>query len=161
HARNEELRRWADELDHKVAERTEELARANQELRDAQRQLVMSEKLAAIGQLTAGVAHEINNPIAVIQGNLEVAREVLGSASEPVANEIKLIDEQVHRIRLIVTKLLQFARPAEFAGYVERIDVNSVIGDSLVLVRHLMRKGDIAVEQDCRATRSIGINRNE
>jgi two-component system NtrC family sensor kinase len=82
----------------------------------------MSEKLAAIGELTAGVAHEINNPIAVIQGNLDVLREVLGPAATPVANEIRLIDEQVNRIRLIVTKLLQFARPGEFAGYVETVD---------------------------------------
>jgi two-component system NtrC family sensor kinase len=79
----------------------------------------MSEKLAAIGELTAGVAHEINNPIAVIQGNLDLLREELGPAAAPVANEIRLIHEQVHRIRLIVTKLLQFARPGEFAGYVE------------------------------------------
>lgn len=160
-SRNAELQRWADQLDRRVAERTRELEQANESLRETQRQLVMSEKLAAIGQLTAGVAHEINNPIAVIQGNLDLLREVLGSGAAPVAHELRLVDEQVNRIRLIVTKLLQFARPAEYAGYVEQVDVNAVLTDCLVLVRHLMRKGDIEVEEALHATRRVRINRNE
>lgn len=160
-ARNRELKSYADELDRKVAERTAELETANQSLRDTQKQLVMSEKLAALGQLTAGVAHEINNPIAVIQGNLDLAREVLGPAAEPVITEIRLIDEQVNRIRLIVTKLLQFARPAEYVDYVEAVDVNPLIGDCLVLVRHELKKSDIEVVQALQATLSAGINRNE
>jgi two-component system NtrC family sensor kinase len=160
-ARNQELQRWADELDRKVIERTRELEEANRHLRDAQRQLVMSEKLAAIGELTAGVAHEINNPIAVIQGNLEMVREVLGAAAEPVKREIRLIDEQANRIREIVTKLLQFARPSEFAGYVEPVEVNAVMEDCLVLVRHVLAKSDIQIARCYQATRSVGINRNE
>lgn len=160
-ARNRELQQLADELDQKVIERTRELEEANRHLRDAQRQLVMSEKLAAIGELTAGVAHEINNPIAVIQGNLEMVREVLGPAAEPVKREIRLIDEQANRIREIVTKLLQFARPSEFAGYVEPVDVNAVIEDCLVLVRHVLAKGDIEIVRRYQTARSVGINRNE
>jgi two-component system NtrC family sensor kinase len=160
-SRNAELNRWADQLDRMVADRTRELENANENLRETQRQLVMSEKLAAIGQLTAGVAHEVNNPIAVIQGNLDVLRDVLGSSAAPVANELRLIDEQVNRVRLIVTKLLQFARPAEYAGYVEPVEVNALLGDCLLLVRHLMRKGDIEVDEAFHATRRVGINRNE
>jgi two-component system NtrC family sensor kinase len=160
-SRNAELQRWADQLDRMVAERTRELEQANENLRDKQRQLVMSEKLAAIGQLTAGVAHEVNNPIAVIQGNLDLLREVLGADAAPVAHELRLVDEQVNRIRLIVTKLLQFARPAEYAGYVEQVDVNALLTDCLVLVRHLMRTGDIEVDEALHATRRVGINRNE
>ncbi|CAO3308198.1 cache domain-containing protein [Pseudomonas asiatica] len=159
--RNQELKCWADELDTKVLERTLALEQANRNLREAQRRLVMSEKLAAIGQLTAGVAHEINNPIAVIQGNLDVLRDVLGSDADPVRQEIRLINEQVNRIRLIVTKLLQFANPAEFAGYVEPVDVNEALGDCLVLVKHLMHQIDIKVIQDYQATRKVGINHSE
>ncbi|WP_284703997.1 histidine kinase dimerization/phospho-acceptor domain-containing protein, partial [Escherichia coli] len=84
-----ELRAFARELDARVEERT-------RQLEDTRRQLVMSEKLASIGELTAGVAHEINNPIAVIQGNLEVAREALGPAADEVRVEFDLIDQQVH-----------------------------------------------------------------
>ena len=157
----EALQRWGRELDSKVAERTEELAAANQTLRSAQQRLVMSEKLAAIGQLAAGVAHEINNPVAVIQGNLDVLRETLGAAAEPAMGEIRLIQDQVFRIRLIVTKLLQFARPAEYAGYLEPVSLDQVVQDSLVLVAHQMKKSSVEVLQEMHATRPVTINRNE
>ena len=160
-AQTDALQRWGSELDGKVAERTQELAMANQTLRSAQQRLVMSEKLAAIGQLAAGVAHEINNPVAVIQGNLDVLRETLGAAADPAMSEIRLIQDQVFRIRLIVTKLLQFARPAEYAGYLEPVALDQVVQDSLVLVAHQMKKTSVAVIQEMRATRPVTVNRNE
>ena len=155
------LQRWGDELDAKVAERTQALAQSHASLERAQAQLVKSEKLAAIGQLTASVAHEINNPIAVMQGNLDLIRDTLGSHAEPVRDELKLLDEQVDRMRLIVTQLLQYARPTEYAGYVDTLDVNRVMADSLVLVSHLLNQSRITIERDWQATRSVGMNRQE
>jgi len=155
------LQRWAEELDAKVIERTRELAQSNASLQQAQQQLVKSEKLAAIGQLTASVAHEINNPIAVIQGNLDLMRETLGAQSEPVRAELQLLDQQVERMRLIVTQLLQYARPTEYAGYVEAVDVNQVLENSLVLVAHLLARTRVEVERDLPATARAGINRQE
>jgi C4-dicarboxylate-specific signal transduction histidine kinase len=155
------LQDWGAELDGRVADRTRELAAANASLRSAQQRLVMSEKLAAIGQLAAGVAHEINNPVAVIQGNLDVLRETLGDAAEPVMGEIRLIQDQVFRIRLIVAKLLQFVRPTEYAGFVESIDVNLVVHDSLVLVGHQIRKGNIKIKLELYADQRVMLNRNE
>jgi two-component system NtrC family sensor kinase len=76
-------------------------------------------------------------------------------------NEIWLIQEQVNRIRLIVTKVLQFARPAEFAGYVEAVDVNDALQDSLLLVKHMMRDGTIAVREDFGANQRVDVNGNE
>ncbi|MFN3984600.1 MAG: cache domain-containing protein [Rhodocyclaceae bacterium] len=160
-AKREELQRWADELDRKVAERTAELREANETLRRAQQQLVMSEKLAAIGELTAGVAHEVNNPVAVIQGNLDVLRDVLGAAAAPVRDEIRLIHQQVDRIRLIVTKLLQFARPGDFAGYTEAVDLDPLVQDCLVLTRHNLDKSAIAVDLRLVAHGAVEINRGE
>jgi two-component system, NtrC family, sensor kinase len=150
------LQRWGDELDHKVAERTTELE-------TAQQQLVRSEKLAAIGQLTASIAHEINNPIAVIQGNLDLMRMTLGAHATPVRGEIQLIDAQVERMRLIVTQLLQYARPNEYAGYVERLDAAEVVQDSLVLVRHLLEREQVRLDNRCQpgATAAVAINRQE
>jgi signal transduction histidine kinase len=155
------LQSWADELDLKVADRTRELAASNASLQQAQQQLVKSEKLAAIGQLTASIAHEINNPIAVIQGNLDLMRETLGPHARPVAPELKLLDEQVERMRLIVTQLLQYARPTEYAGYVDAIATDRVIDECLVLVGHLMGKTRIEVVKEYAATRRVGFNRQE
>jgi signal transduction histidine kinase len=155
------LQSWAEELDAKVIERTHELAQSNASLQQAQQQLVKSEKLAAIGQLTASVAHEINNPIAVIQGNLDLMRETLGAQAAPVQAELQLLDQQVERMRLIVTQLLQYARPTEYAGYVEAVDVNQTLEDSLVLVAHLLARTRIGVERELQATARAGINRQE
>ena len=160
-AQAQALQRWGEALDGKVAQRTEELQEALANLRSTQRKLIINEKMAAIGQLTAGVAHEINNPIAVIQGNLELARELLGEQGKPVEPEFRLIQEQVHRIRLIVTKLLQFARPQEYAGYLEPVGASQLIQDCLPLVGHLLKKGNIAIEQDMATNRLVNCNRNE
>ncbi|MEK8048834.1 cache domain-containing protein [Ideonella sp. DXS22W] len=152
--RNAQLQRWNAELDAKVTERTAALAAAQQ-------QLLRSEKMATVGQLTASIAHEVNNPIAVIQGNLDLARELLGPDARKVADELRLADEQIERMRLIVTQLLQFARPNEYAGYVEAVDPARAIDDSLVLVSHLLASSRIAVQRHFETTRPAGINRQE
>ena len=149
-----ELRRWNAELDAKVAERT-------RALEDAQAHLVRNEKLAAVGQLTASIAHEINNPIAVIQGNLDLLRDLLGAQAAPAAAELTLIDEQIERMRLIVTQLLQFARPTEFAGYVDSLQPARLFDDCLVLVGHLLARTHIEVRRHFDSTRTVAINRQE
>lgn len=155
------LQRWGQELDAKVSQRTSELADSNQSLQQAQAQLVKSEKLAAIGQITASVAHEINNPIAVMQGNLDLVRELLGDQARPVAAELTLMDQQIERMRLIVTQLLQYARPNDYAGYVDAVDVNATLASSLVLVEHQLSCTGIVVRQQLQASHSVDVNRQE
>ena len=157
--RDSRLRGWAAELNDKVEERTRDLKEANRRLEQATQQLVMSEKLAAVGEITASIAHEINNPVAVIQGNLDVARETLGAAAEPAKTEFRLIDDQVHRITSIVAKLLQFARPAEFSGATDRVAPDQVVSDCLALTDHRLRRSEVAVIRDDRATRLVRIER--
>lgn len=155
------LQQWAQTLDHKVQERTQALELSNASLRQAQQQLVKSEKLAAIGQLTASIAHEINNPIAVMQGNLDLIRHELGERTQPIAAELKLLDEQIERMRLIVSQLLQYSRPTEFAGYISTIDVNPVVQDCLVLVNPMLQQKQVKVETELRCSTLVQINRQE
>ncbi|OIP18288.1 MAG: two-component sensor histidine kinase [Comamonadaceae bacterium CG2_30_59_20] len=155
------LQRWGQELDAKVTERTRALAESHESLKLTQAQLVKSEKLAAIGQLTASLAHEINNPIAVMQGNLDLMRETLGPQALPIAPELKLMDQQIERMRLIVTQLLQYARPNDYAGYVEAVDVNDALASSLVLVEHLLNRTHIHVQRRWQASHAVHINRQE
>ena len=155
------MREWNDELNTRVNERTHELQLANRQLEATTKQLIMSEKLAAIGEITAGVAHEINNPIAVMQGNLDVVRNLIGDKANALRTEFRLLDEQIHRISQIVTKLLQFAKPEEYAGYVERYAIGSIISDCLPLVQHLLNKSEIDVVRDDNAKRLVLMNRTE
>jgi len=154
-AHTAELQRWNAELDAKVAERT-------RALEDMQRQLVHSEKMATMGQLTASIAHEINNPIAVIQGNLDLLRELLPPAEQTgIAAEMRLLDEQVERMRLVVTQLLQFARPGEYAGYVDSVEPAALLRESLVLVQPLLARARIEVHWALQPTPAVQINRQE
>ena len=159
--RDRQLREWNDELNRRVDERTHELQLANRQLEATTKQLIVSEKLAAIGEITAGVAHEINNPVAVMQGNLDVIRSIVGRRAILARTEFRLLDEQIHRISQIVAKLLQFAKPEEFAGFLEKHAPGDVISDSLLLVRHLLNKADIKVVAEAHATRLVLMNRTE
>lgn len=158
---DQELRRWNEELNARVDERTRELQLANRQLEATTKQLILSEKLAAIGEITAGVAHEINNPIAVMQGNLEVVRAVVGDRAELAKVEFQLLDEQIQRISQIVTKLLQFAKPEEFAGFVDRHAPGLAVADCMPLVQHLLAKAAIEVRLENTAERLVLMNRTE
>lgn len=165
---NREIRRAADDLELKVEERTRELESKNSDLettvhllRKTREQLMTAEKLAALGELAAGIAHEINNPTAVILGNMEVLVSEMGSGVGSVQGEIDLIIQQVERIRHIVNTLLQFARPSSPIGELQTLDVNSVIEDTLPLVKHMIRTDAVVMRKHFRATRAIRINKFE
>ncbi len=163
HAR--QIREYSDALEEKVEERTAELQQKNVELqktidllRDTREQLVSKEKLAAVGELTAGIAHELNNPTAVILGNIDLIRAQLGAASGSVDAEIDLVVQQCQRIRAIVDNLLQYSRPSQYIGLVKEVSVNAVIDDTLMLVSHAVDQKEITVVKRCRATRPVQNN---
>lgn len=159
--RDRSLRSLAATLNDKVEERTRDLMRAKEKLEKATEQLVMSEKLAAIGEITASVAHEINNPVAVIQGNLDVARDTLGETAKEVKTEFDLIDDQLYRISSIISKLLQFARPNEFSGSDSLLHPADIVRDCLVLVHHVIESNAIQLEVNDTATHMILIDQTE
>ena len=115
-------------LEDTVAERTRELERA-------QAHLVQTEKMAAMGKLAAGVAHEINNPAGVLLMKLKfllsiAAEEGLSPRAE---STLRIAVEQTERIESIVESLLSFSRPAP--GTARRLELAGVIGDALALAR--------------------------
>lgn len=160
-SRDRQLRQWNEDLNARVEERTRNLLQTNQQLEETTRQLVMSEKLAVIGEITAGIAHEINNPLAVMQGNLEIVRDRMGDRAEQAQVEFRLLDEQIHRIGQIISDLLQFAKPAEYAGYMDRQDLSEVVSGTLPLAQHMLKKTAITVEHEYGATRQVAMSRTE
>ena len=162
------LQKWADDLEEKVDERTIELRQKNNELmntvkvlRKTRQKLVVAEKLAALGELTAGVAHEINNPTAVMLGNLDVIVEEMGDKLAPVQDEIDLVIDQIYRIKDITNNLLQYARPDSYAGYMTDIDINNTIDETLKLVHHFRAEIDYEFVLNLQASLPVNINQQE
>jgi signal transduction histidine kinase len=102
----------------------EGLKRQIEEVKRTQAQLVQSAKLAAIGELAANVAHEINNPLTTVLGFASYLTERSGH-DDPAREELKLIQEEAARARDIVRDLLDFSRQHDFAP--EPTDLNNVL----------------------------------
>jgi PAS domain S-box-containing protein len=113
------------------------------ELKRLEEQLIQAEKLAAMGQMLAGVAHELNNPLTAILGVTELLRERTGF-DESAKRQLDLTHRQARRAARIVQNLLEFSRPA--APQKRPLDVNSVIERTLQLQEHSLRRNNVEVE---------------
>nr|WP_153666036.1 cache domain-containing protein [Shewanella intestini] len=163
--RNAQIQSAAEQLEVKVEQRTrslqdktEELQRNVALLNETRQQLVTNEKLTALGELTAGIAHEINNPTAVILGNMELLKYELGDKAETVEEEIDLVIQQVGRISTIIRSLLQYSRPGEFNAPIQMNPVTPIIEEMLVLVRHSIQQQQVELVQELNATCEVEIN---
>lgn len=124
---------------------------------------MVSEKLAALGELTAGIAHEINNPVAVILGNIELIKLELSMAGSEleVDEEVATIIAQIDRIRNITHSLLQYSRQGGIQDEVTWQYVNPIIEESVVLVKTGDKKRGIEFITNLKARSSVEINRNQ
>ena len=158
-ARRSELIGLNEVLDERVRQRTADLQAVNQQLHQAVEQLLASEKLAVMGQLTAGIAHEFNNPLAIMMGHLDLIRITLNDPES--TKTLRLLDEQVQRMRNIVQKLLQFCRPDEYASYTEEVNVSEVIQDSILFVRSEMDAVRAQLKLQLNARETVQISKTE
>jgi two-component system sensor histidine kinase HydH len=126
-------------------ELAETLAETNRRLEQAQAEARRSERLAALGQLSAGLAHEIRNPLGVIKGSAEMLTQKLGE-SNPLASELAgYISSETNRLSALVTRFLDFARPLH--ADLEPQDVTAVLDRSLNRVATLWKGEAIKVQR--------------
>ncbi|MFQ5709140.1 MAG: response regulator [bacterium] len=159
-----QLKNYTDLLERKVEERTKQLLELNEnleqmvrerteELKETQAQLVQAGKLAALGTLGAGVAHELNNPLTVVSAE---ADELLDAVADGYYDELlvavsaKNIKSHAQRMRLIVDHIRQFARDDKNSGW-SKISINDPIKDSLILLQTQLQ--NLGIEVVLRLTR--------
>ena len=127
----------------------ETLAEANRRLELAQAEARRSERLAALGQLSAGLAHEIRNPLGVIKGSAEMLTQKLGE-SNPLATELAgYISTETNRLSALVTRFLDFARPLH--ADLTPLDITAVLDRALNDVAHFWKGAPVKVEKSYQA----------
>jgi len=155
----------ADQYQHSQ-ETVRQLRQTQQELQtrieaqlEAERRLIQAEKLAAVGEMAAGIAHELNNPLTTVAGFTELVLEELpndgGSRSD-----LELVLKESRRARDVVRRLLDFSRRSESER--TRVGLNELLNDVLTLTDHLMRTS--GVQLDVRLGKNlpwVSVDRNQ
>ncbi len=138
-----------DAMRDRLRETVRSLELAVQNLHDKQRELVESEKLASLGRVAAGVAHEINNPLAVMSEKAGLLQDLLVLRDDPPARGeyLALVEGvlgQVKRCRSITHRLLGYARRHELA--IEAVDVNALVHEAVEYLRLPIAERRVGVE---------------
>ena len=139
-----------------LRETTDEMQRREQELRDKQEQLVQAGKLATLGELTTGIAHELNNPLnntGLFVGNAVDLIELGVTDKEPIVRELRHAMQQVGKATEIISHLRTFGRAAPASR--EPISLRQVIERALSLVREQLRLREIEVTVDLGAEEAV------
>ena len=134
----QELKTFSQQMEEKIQ-------RTTADLRKTEAQLIRSEKLAALGQLAAGIAHEIRNPLTSINILIHSLREK-PSDEEHHREDLRVIEEEIHRINEIVDQFLRFAKPAP--PLLQEADVLSLFEETLQLLKPQIEKQRISVQKE-------------
>jgi len=157
------LKAQNEELKKQVSIRTEELNKSLNDLKATQQQLIQSEKMASLGELTAGIAHEIQNPLNFVNNFSDVNRELVDEMQQElkagkiedaitISNDIKENEEKINhhgkRADLIVKGMLQHSRTS--SGQKEPTDINILADEYLRLAYHGLRAKDKSFKADIK-----------
>ncbi|MFH1691990.1 MAG: ATP-binding protein [Candidatus Omnitrophota bacterium] len=160
-AANEKLKDYSHRLEHMVDERTtklrknmEEISRINEKLKKTQSQLVQTGKMAAVGQLASGVAHEINNPLAIILNNIQlikiwIQQKNISDSDVDFASYVKMVEDAVSRCKKITQALHDFSHVSQ--EKFELFYVNDAIEKTLALIEYETTLHSISFEKDLQA----------
>jgi len=128
-----------------VNQMAHELGEREKALENAQAALVQSEKMSAFGQLSAGIAHEVKNPLAGILGYTQLSLKKMED-DPAIYKNLKIIEQETRRCNSIIENLMKFARQDKLE--LKPLVLNDVIEDSLVLVDHQMGINQVQMEKN-------------
>jgi signal transduction histidine kinase len=147
----QELKAFSQQMEEKIQKTTADL-------RKTEAQLIRSEKLAALGQLAAGIAHEIRNPLTSINILIHSLTENLPT-QDSRWEDLKVIEEEILRMNEIVDQFLRFARPA--SPLFEKADLIPIFEETLQLLRPQIEKGKISVKKEFEPLPLITVDREQ
>lgn len=154
-ARNRELLEIKQHLLEMMADKrvvNQRLEESLESLRKAQQQLIRSGKLAALGTLVAGIAHEINNPVAIVSGNLELLA-MDTEVRQKFAVELEIIVSQMRKIKGLIENMLPFSRIKQ--SDLQKIDINEVMKQVIGPFIPQINAARIVVETDLKAQKPL------
>ena len=121
-------------------------------------QLIQSEKMAAIGQLAAGIAHEIRNPLGIITNALYDLSEIVDGQNAEVKEDLRIAKEEMGRVQEIINNLLEFSR--ESRAELEAVDINDLLRRTLQLMSKALQNSDVRVVTEFGALSTCLANQN-
>lgn len=132
-------------VEEKLKDAIQEQIKNEQQLREAQEQLVQAEKMQSIGRLAAGVAHEVKNPIAIILQGTEYLQSSLKNIDDDTKMILDDLIDAVLRADKVIKSLLDYATPKD--AEMESSDINVILDESLHLIKHLTSKHKIDIQK--------------
>lgn len=135
------------------------LRKALEQVKTSQAQVVQSSKMAAIGQLAAGVAHELNTPLGAVSIAVELSLETMADNPERASKRLRKAMESIEQMQSIIAKLLFYSRDSR--GVRTQVDLHKVMDDSFQLVAHTLKLTGVQVELAPGPSVVIEANSNE
>src|SRR6185503_6534148 len=153
---NQDLARHKDELQKALSD----LQHSHEDLKAAQFQLIQAEKMQSIGRLAAGVAHEVKNPLGILNMGVDYLSKNVPTTDENTSLVLADMSEAIKRADGIILGLLDFSAPHALDTHAG--DLSTVIEQSLVLVRHLAKESDVRVKKDlAQGLPAVWLDRNK
>ena len=141
----QQLRSYYAKLENRVTTTREELEKVSDDLEKSKEALVRSEKLVALGEVSAGVAHEIRTPLTSIKLFIQ-SLEIVFPLDDETLEDFSIIKSEINKMEEIINRFLDFARPA-FPKF-ESVNVNQLLSDAISLLKNRIKDENIVIETE-------------